>query len=239
MQQLLTGRTRLPQFASTPGQGGSRPLDGESAGQHGHLPASWTRMRLSKITERITRKNETGISLVLTASGTHGLVDQREFFDRSVAGADLSGYYHLMKGDFAYNRSSMNGYPYGAIKRLDHYPDGILSTLCICFRLTSPKCDSDFLVQYFEAGLLNRQLRGIAQVGARAHGLLNMLVGDFFGIKLDLPPHPEQQAIAAILTAADQELDHHRHHLAALHQQKKGLMQQLLTGSIRVEIKDQ
>lgn len=213
MQRLLTGELRFPEFGEAP----------------------WETHRLGKLFKRVTRKNDAGVEHVLTASGEHGLVDQREYFNRSVAGKSLAGYYHLKRGEFAYNRSSMQGYPYGAIKRLDDYPEGVLSTLYTCFGLNSDLHCSDFFMHYFEAGVLNRQLRGVVQVGARAHGLLNVAIGDFFGLKVKVPSLQEQEWIASVLNACDSEISLLRRKLEAIQQQKKGLMQKLLTGKVRVK----
>jgi type I restriction enzyme S subunit len=162
------------------------------------------------------------------------LIDQSVFFNRSVAGQSLEAYYLLKKREFAYNRSSMKNYPYGAIKRLDRYEEGILSTLYICFSIKNDGGYSDYFKHLFESGLLNRELRGIAQVGARAHGLLNVTLKDFLSINVLQPSHEEQSSIAQVLSAADNEINQLEKKLKALEKQKRGLMQKLLTGEIRV-----
>ncbi|MGE4422360.1 MAG: restriction endonuclease subunit S [Pseudodesulfovibrio sp.] len=219
MQRLLTGKVRF---------GGFGP--GASEG----CPDGWLVCRIEDVCKRVSRKNSIGELRVLTASGEHGLVDQREYFNRSVAGESLANYYLLKKGEFAYNRSSMKGYPYGAIKRLDQYDAGILSTLYICFAVREGKANLDFMRHFFDSSILNKGLRGIVQVGARAHGLLNVSVGDFMRLTICIPKMKEQERIAAALNAVSQELDGDRNHLALLKEQKKGLMQQLLTGKVRI-----
>jgi type I restriction enzyme, S subunit len=195
-----------------------------------------TRHRLGEIVERVTRKNTILNDRVLTISAQGGLVDQREYFSRNVAGADLSGYYLLKKGEFAYNRSSSKGYPFGALKRLDQYDTGVVSTLYLCFRIKSDApASSEYLCHYFEGGRLNFGLRSIAKEGARAHGLLNVTADEFFDLDIFLPSVGDQQKIAAILDTADQELSLLRNQRTALDQQKQGLMQRLLTGIIRVK----
>lgn len=194
------------------------------------------RHRLGEIVERVTRKNTILNDRVLTISAQGGLVDQREYFSRNVAGADLSGYYLLKKGEFAYNRSSSKGYPFGALKRLDQYDTGVVSTLYLCFRIKSDApASSEYLCHYFEGGRLNFGLRSIAKEGARAHGLLNVTADEFFDLDIFLPSVGDQQKIAAILDTADQELSLLRNQRTALDQQKQGLMQRLLTGIIRVK----
>jgi type I restriction enzyme S subunit len=223
MQRLLTGKVRFGEFG---------PVADDTP------PTDWDTCRLEDICKRVTRKNPDGITHVLTASGEHGLVDQRDYFNRSVAGESLANYYLLKKGEFAYNRSSMNGYPYGAIKRLDRYEAGLLSTLYLCFRITSEKVDSDYLRHFFDSPILNKELRGIVQVGARAHGLLNVSTGDFMRLRVCIPSLKEQKRIAKCLDAATSEIQEHRNQLTALKEQKKGLMQQLLTGKVRVKAKE-
>lgn len=90
------------------------------------------------------------------------------------------------------------------------------------------------MVNYFEGGLMIRNLMKIAQEGGRAHGLLNIALNDFFSLKLIIPNIEEQQAIAKFLTTADIEIKAQETYLAQLQAQKKGLMQQLLTGQKRV-----
>jgi type I restriction enzyme S subunit len=223
MQRLLMGKVRFGEFG---------PVADDTP------PTDWDTCRLEDICKRVTRKNPDGITHVLTASGEHGLVDQRDYFNRSVAGESLANYYLLKKGEFAYNRSSMNGYPYGAIKRLDRYEAGLLSTLYLCFRITSEKVDSDYLRHFFDSPILNKELRGIVQVGARAHGLLNVSTGDFMRLRVCIPSLKEQKRIAKCLDAATSEIQEHRNQLTALKEQKKGLMQQLLTGKVRVKAKE-
>jgi len=190
--------------------------------------------RLGEVVERVTRKNTAASDNVLTISAQDGLINQREYFNRNVAGADLSGYFLLRRGEFAYNRSSSIGFPYGAIKRLDRYDAGVVSTLYLCFRIQdTAKVSSDYLAQYLDGGFLNAGLRSVAKEGARAHGLLNITADEFMDIDIFLPPLTLQTKIAAVLETADAELRLLRQQRTALDQQKRGLMQQLLTGKIR------
>lgn len=211
MQQLLTEKKRLPGF------------DGE-----------WQNCRLHQIAKRIRRKNTVGNENVLTISAQYGLINQSEFFNKEIASEDKSNYYLLSRHDFAYNKSYSSGYPYGAIKRLTRYDQGIVSPLYICFEIVGDNVSLEYMEQYFEAGLMNREIQAFAQEGARNHGLLNIAVDDFFNSKIVLPSIEEQRAIAAILTAADKEIELLRQNLEQEKQKKKALMQLLLTGIVRV-----
>ena len=189
----------------------------------------WPVVPLGQIARKVTRKNTGGLTRVLTASGKQGLVDQREYFSRSVAGADLSSYYHLRRGEFAYNRSEMDGYPYGAIKRLERYSDGIVSILYICFSLFDPDCDQDFYTHLFESGLLNPQFRSIAKVGGRAHGLLNVSDSDFYAIQVPKPPIELQRRVTRTLNAVDEAIEATRAVIEQTRRLKSALLQELLT----------
>lgn len=194
----------------------------------------WKPVKLKSIVSRITAKNSCGNSNVLTISAQYGLINQSDFFDKEIASEDKSNYYYLERDDFAYNKSYSNGYPFGAIKRLTRYDAGIVSPLYICFRVNSNQVSIDFLEQYFEAGLLNREIHAYAQEGARNHGLLNIAVEDFFNSKIYLPPMEEQIVIAKILKTADREIELLQASVEQEKQKKKALMQLLLTGNVRV-----
>ncbi len=196
----------------------------------------WNKLKLREICVPVIRKNDIGETNTLTSSAQHGLISQLDYYNKNIAGADLSNYYLLKKGEFAYNRSSAKGYPYGAIKRLDACEQGVFSTLYLCFKIShTRKTDSDFLCHYCESGCMNRALRVICQAGARSHGLLNVTKDDFFNIQLLLPPIDQQKQIASILNTARQEIDLLKKQLDAYRKQKRGLMQKLLTGQWRVK----
>ena len=116
-----------------------------------------------------------------------------EIYDRNgkLLAKNITGYYLLHKGDFAYNKSYSNGYPWGAIKRLDKYKNGVLSTLYIVFKPID--VDSQFLVSYFDTTFWHSEIAEIAVEGARNHGLLNIPVMDFFRIKIKIPKSKEEQ----------------------------------------------
>ena len=212
MQKLLSGEVRFKEFDE-----------------------EWEEVRFNNIFERVTRKNTINNTNVLTISAQHGLINQEDFFNKSIASKDLSGYILLKKGEFAYNKSYSSGYPMGAFKRLNLYDEGVLSSLYIYFRIKDD--NSDFYEQYFEAGLMNKEIFKIAQEGARNHGLLNMSVKEFFNDMLIIkPPLQEQQKIAQVLTTADREIELLKKELETLKEQKRGLMQKLLMGEVRVEI---
>ena len=133
----------------------------------------WQEHKLKDFTVPVKRKNTNNESdLPLTISSLDGLVDQRTYFNKVVASKDMSNYYLLKKGEFAYNKSYSVGFPFGSIKRLDKYNQGALSSLYICFQVNN--MNSDFTVKYFESPKWHKQISLCVAEGARNHGLLNV-----------------------------------------------------------------
>ena len=184
----------------------------------------WCYQSLSKYVNRITTKNKNNESdLVLTISAQYGLVDQTIFFNRSVSSSNLTGYYLLNNGDFAYNKSYSNGYPWGAVKRLNKYNQGVVSSLYICFK-TNNLIDSNFLEQYFETNKWYQQISEVSVEGARNHGLLNIAVNDFFNTKHYIPSIKEQEKISKFLSLLDKKMELQTKKIEDLKLFKKGLL---------------
>ena len=196
------------------------PKDGESVPEirFAGFTDPWEQRKLEDIANRVTRKNEGESDLPLTISSQYGLVDQRTFFNNQVASKDMSGYYLLRKGEFAYNKSTSGDSPWGAVKRLVRYEKGCVSTLYICFGLDG--ADPDFLVTYYETDRWYKAVQMIAAEGARNHGLLNIAPNDFFDTALILPPSREEQELIGLFFA---RLDR----LITLHQRKLELLQNI------------
>jgi len=186
----------------------------------------WAYLKLNDIAERVRTKNKIDHQNVLTISAQLGLVSQLEYFNKSVSSKNLTNYYLIERNDFAYNKSYSKGYPMGAIKRLEKYDYGVVSTLYICFRFNN-KVSLDFMVQYFNSGLQNKEIEKVAQEGARNHGLLNIGVDDFFDIKLKLPCNSEQIKIANFLTAIDKKVELVNQQIEHSKEYKKGLLQKM------------
>jgi type I restriction enzyme S subunit len=123
-----------------------------------------------------------------------------------------------------------------AIKRLNNYDKWVVTTLYICFQLKEElKYDSDYFENYFQAWSLVKWLQKVAQEWARAHWLLNITPTDFFNLKISIPDWLEQKAIADVLNKATEQLNLYKDKLEKFESEKKGLMQQLLTGKVRVK----
>ena len=175
----------------------------------------WEQRKLGEVCVRVTRKNKNNESdLPLTIASQYGLIDQRDFFNKVIAAKDMSNYYLLKKGEFAYNKSYSKGFDYGSIKRLNVYEQGCLSTLYICFSIETDEVDSDYLECFFDTLSWYHDVSAICAEGARNHGLLNVDVKAFFkDVNIEMPSQiQEQRKISVFINTLD--------HLITLHQCK-------------------
>ena len=208
------------------------PKEGESVPEirFPGFDGDWEQKSIGEICERITRKNKAGESdLPLTIASQYGLIDQRDFFNKVVAAKDMSNYYLLQRGEFAYNKSYSNGFDYGSIKRLNAYDKGCLSTLYICFAIKSDCIESDYLEIYFDTLQWYSDVAQICAEGARNHGLLNVDTKAFFSdVSIIMPPtRKEQRMISEFLNNLTASITLHQRKLDQLKEHKKGLLQQM------------
>jgi len=192
------------------------------------LQKPWKQYKLSDFATRVTRKNGNQTDIPLTISAQYGLIDQRDFFSKMVASTDMSGYYLLQKGEFAYNRSTSNEYPFGSIKRLELYPMGAVSTLYLCFAIKEEVVNSDLAKWYFESSQWYKGINNICAEGARNHGLLNVPTDGFFNTVHTLPSDPnEQLAVVDYLSNIQKKYEAAQRCLQAIENLRSGLLQQL------------
>ena len=154
-------------------------------------------------------------------------MDQISYFNKTVASKDMSGYYLLKNGEYAYNKSYSVGYDFGSVKRLDRYDMGALSTLYICFGLK--KHHSDFIKAYFDSLKWYREIYMISAEGARNHGLLNVPTDEFFNTKHYIPmDSAEQRKIADFMIALEHRIEAQQSLVDNLKKYKRGLLSQLI-----------
>ena len=200
------------------------PIPSMSSYARGHSTA-WEQRQLGDIAERVARRNSNNeCTRVLTASAESGLVDQQEYFLKRIASPDLTNYYLLRRGDFAYNHSSSANAPFGIVRRLDTYDSGCLSSLYIVFRPFSD-VDSDFLLQYFESSAWHNDVSGMVTEGARNHGLLNISSDAFFTTHCTSPHIPEQRLIGEFFSTLDSLIAAAERQEALLRQKKQAYLQ--------------
>lgn len=185
----------------------------------------WRNTNFGEITEKISRRNKDLINAeVYSVTNTKGFVLQSDHFEGKVAGEDLSNYKVIKKNEFAYNPARIN------VGSLAYFEDeiGVISSLYVCFKTTEDILDY-YLLQYLQTDYVNSRINALGEGGVRIYLWYEL----FSKIKISLPSLEEQNAIAEILNTANQEVKQYQQKLEALKLQKKGLMQQLLTGKLR------
>jgi type I restriction enzyme S subunit len=198
----------------------------------------WKVVHLRDEFQRVLRKTgEQKVEYVLSITATVGFVDQREKFGKVIAGKNLVNYTLLQKGEYAYNKGNSKPYPQGCIYLLEEFDEGAVPNVYFSFAAKSAnEVNTHFYKHYFESGALNPQLEKYISSSVRGDGLFNIAFEDFFSVKIPLPSIEEQEKIAIILDTCDTEIQLQTKILEALKQQKKGLMQKLLTGQTRVKV---
>ena len=190
---------------------------------------AWEQRKLSDIAERITRKNtHLESTLPLTISSSYGLIDQYAYFNNRVASRNTRNYYLIKNGEFAYNKSYSDGFPFGSVKRLDRYAMGVLSTLYIIFSIDYRKVNSDFLVSYYDTKNWHHQVALRAAEGARNHGLLNISADDFFETELKIPMNlDEQKKIGSFFDQLNSFITLHQRKLEMLKNVKQAFLEKM------------
>ena len=207
MQQLLTGKRRLPGFTG-----------------------EWKVVRAGSVLhEEGARNRGSKITRVLSVTNQKGFVLPEEQFSKRVASDNIENYKIIKRGQFGYNPSRLN---VGSFGRLDTFEEGILSPLYVIFSIRDEYIDSDFFLAWMHSGETRQRVKGSTQGSVRESVSFNALAS----FPLNLPPLDEQRAIAAVLDAADREIVLLEQKAARLREEKKALMQQLLTGKRRVRL---
>lgn len=215
MQQLLTGKKRLLNKSGV------------------RFSGEWKFQSISQISKRIQRKSDGEDHPILTISSLSGFVRQDERYSRYMAGESVKNYILLKKGEFAYNKGNSKTYEFGCIFDLDSYKSGLVPHVYVCFKLHQG-LSHRYFKYLFEADYLKPQLGALVNTGVRNNGLLNIKPAEFMNTKVPVPCLDEQEQIADVLHASSETINKLQLKLDALKQEKKALMQQLLTGKRRV-----
>lgn len=197
----------------------------------------WEKKKLGEIAERVTiRNNSNDVKNVFTNSAVHGIVNQRDFFDKDIANQNnLLNYYVVEKNDFIYNPRISNNAPVGPICR-NHIGQGVMSPLYSVFKFIDGNLD--FLETYFSTTLWYEYLESIANYGAR-FDRMNITIKDFYEMPLSFPSLSEQTRIASFFTVIDKKLSQLKQKKNLLEEYKKGLMQKLFSQELRFKIRNE
>jgi len=222
MQRLLTGRVRFPEFVHSTKRRKTK---------FGDLPVDWEYVPISKVAKEVNVRNQEDRDYpVLSCTKHYGLVDSLEYFGRQIFSDDLSSYRVVKRGQFAY---ATNHIEEGSIGYQDLHDVALISPMYTVFE-TNDRVDDSFLYKV----LKTEKYRHIFEINTNGtvnrRGSLRWNV--FSRIPIPLPSLAEQHRIAAVLQACNREIELLTQKRDALQQQKKGLMQRLLTGRVRVNV---
>lgn len=183
--------------------------------------------RLGNYITECNRRNN-GCNRVLSVTNTRGFILQEEQFDKIVASNDTSNYKVVRRGEFAYNPSRVN---VGSLAMLNEYDEGILSPMYIVFK-ANENIEKSYLLQCLQSWWFRGHIPAYTQGSVRD----SLSFDGLCSMKFYIPTLQEQKAISAILEQADNEIELANKKLSYLQQQKKGLMQVLLTGKKRINL---
>lgn len=207
MQQLLTGKKRLPGFSG-----------------------EWKHMPIKSFAKEVSNRNVDGTNhIVLSCTKYDGLVPSLEYFGKQIYSNDLSSYKVIPQGHFAY---ATNHIEEGSIGYQSNYENGLISPMYTVFVTNKEKVNDTFLYAVLKSHHLIYLYKSMMEGSINRRGGLRW--DSFSTIKIDLPTLEEQNAIVTVLVNADKEIELAEEKLANLQSQKRGLMQQLLTGKKRI-----
>ena len=208
MQNLLTGKKRLKGFEKV----------------------KWSFVRFNEIYSQVKEKAGNRKYIVLSVT-KDGIVSQSEYFKKEIASEDTSPYLIMKKGDMV--MSGLNFWM-GSIDVLTQFDSGIVSPAYRVFEITNNSIDPDFMKFFVRSQIMLEALIGSSVIGASiVRRNLDRETLDEWAFHL--PSVDEQTAIAAVLHTADKEIQLLKAKTEKLREQKKGLMQLLLTGKKRLK----
>jgi len=222
MQQLLTGKKRFAEFVKS---------DGMQKTKFGTIPSDWQFLHIAEVAKQLSVKNNAGHNLpVLSCTKHYGLVDSLTYFGRQIFSEDTSTYKVAPRNTFAY---ATNHIEEGSIGYQNLYDEALISPMYTVFQ-TKKNINDEFLYRVLKTELYRHIFEANTSASVDRRGSLRW--NQFAAIKIPVPSIPEQQKIASCFAVTDKEIEMLKNHLIALKEQKKGLMQKLLTGKLRVKL---
>lgn len=208
MQQLLTGKKRLKGF------------EGE-----------WKKCVIKNFAKEVSIRNINNTDyVVLSCTKYDGLVPSLEYFGKQIYSNDLSTYKVVPQNHFAY---ATNHIEEGSIGYQVRYNNSLISPMYTVFKTDKEKVDDIYLFAVLKSHHMIYLYQAMMEGSIDRRGGLRW--DSFSTIKIELPSLEEQQTIAKCLSDADKEIEIQKQKLAAMLEQKKGLMRMLLTGKKRIK----
>ena len=210
MQQLLTGKKRLPGF------------NGE-----------WKKQRMADILRERKEENKEQSLRICSVAVNSGVVDQHEHLGKCMAASDTSNYNVVHYGDIVYTKSPTGAFPYGIVKQSQLAENVAVSPLYGVYEPTSHEMGYLLNEYFMYSNNTNGYLLPIVNKGAK--NTINISNSTFIRPSLYLPTDfKEIERLSQIFKTANREIEILKKDLDQEKQKKKALMQLLLTGIVRV-----
>ena len=190
-------------------------------------PSGFETVRLSDIFKKVSRRNSNGeIKNVITNSAEHGLIPQRDFFDKDIAVDGNTGNYYVIEyGDFVYNPRKSNTAPYGPFNRYERQEKGIISPLYTCLVLKAD-IEPAYLAWYFKSDAWYRYIYDNGSQGVR-HDRVSMTDDLLMGMPVIIPSKDSQIKIAKLLDCLEKRFQVELSQCEYLKTVREALLQQL------------
>lgn len=210
MQQLLTGKRRLPGFSG-----------------------EWKKQKMSDILCERKEENKEQSLRICSVAVNSGVVDQREHLGKSMAASDTSNYNVVHYGDVVYTKSPTGEFPFGIVKQSQLDEKVAVSPLYGVYQPATYEIGYLLNEYFMYSNNANGYLLPIVNKGAK--NTINISNSTFITPSLYLPTDFEEiKKLVQIFKAANHEIEILRKDLEQEKQKKKSLMQLLLTGIVRV-----
>lgn len=206
VQQLLTGKKRLPGFSG-----------------------EWKKAKLKNILYERKTYSPKGLEYPHVTLSTEGIFPKSERYDRDHLVRDEDKEYKIThKGDICYNPANLK---FGAICE-NTFGDAIFSPIYVTFEVEENIC-KEYIANYLMSWDFINAVRKYEE--GTVYERMAVKPEDFLKFEIFLPQIEEQAAIAEVLSAADREIELLQQDIEQEKQKKKALMQLLLTGIVRVK----
>ena len=206
MQQLLTGKKRLPGFSG-----------------------EWKKVKLKAILRERETYSPKGLEYPHVTLSTKGILPKSERYDRDHLVKDEDKEYKIThKGDICYNPANLK---FGVICE-NTFGNAIFSPIYVTFEVIG-NVSREYLAQYLMRWDFINAIRKYEE--GTVYERMAVKPEDFLKYEILLPEIKEQITISEVLSAADREIDLRQKDIEQEKQKKKALMQLLLTGIVRVK----
>ncbi|USQ13964.1 restriction endonuclease subunit S [Legionella lytica] len=223
IQQLLTGKKRFSRLSTSFNYTKTR---------YGTIPADWEHPAIRDICSQISEKNSTKANYpVLSCSKYDGFVDSLKYFKKKVYSDDTSAYRLIPRGCFGFPSNHIEE---GSIGLQNSHDFGIVSPIYVVFRANPKRVNNQYLFALLKTEHYRQIFSAATNASVDRRGSLRW--NEFSSIHVPLPTLEEQNEIASTLSLVDQEIEILKQTLDHLKEEKKALMQQLLTGKKRVKV---